>query len=61
MTPEQIIRLRKRLGVTQVELAEMIGAQRSSIARWETGRHTPRGGYLKTLKELEAKQKKKQK
>ena len=61
MRPEQIIKLRELLGMTQERLAEEIGAQRSTVARWENGKHEPRGGYLKALKKLEAKAKKKHK
>jgi len=53
MTPRQIINLRKALGLTQQRLADLIGAQRPTISRWETGEHPPRGGYLKALMELQ--------
>jgi DNA-binding transcriptional regulator YiaG len=61
MTPKQIIKLRKDLGVTQEQLAKMIGAFRETVARWETGQNKPRGANLKALKELQVKVKKKQK
>jgi DNA-binding transcriptional regulator YiaG len=58
MKPIEIKRLRKRLDLTQQQLAEMIGAQRHSVTRWELGVHQPRGANLKALKELIAKSKK---
>lgn len=61
MTPHQIGQLRKALGLTQQQLADTIGARRYTVSRWETGEHTPRGGYLKALMELEKKAKKKPK
>lgn len=59
MTPQRVVKLRKALGLTQEQLAEQIGAQRSTVARWELGTHEPRGGYLKSLIELEKKAKNK--
>ena len=59
MKAEEIIRLRKKLGITQRKLADMLGSTPATVARWETGKHQPRGGYLKALKELEAKATKK--
>ena len=59
MTPRQISQLRKALGLTQQQLADMIGAQRHTVTRWELGMHQPRGANLKALKELIAKSKKK--
>jgi transcriptional regulator with XRE-family HTH domain len=53
MTGKQIVALRKKLGITQRQLAEEIASTPATVARWETGQHTPRGGYLKALLELE--------
>jgi DNA-binding transcriptional regulator YiaG len=55
MTPKQILKLRKDLGLTQQQLAERIGAARESVARWETGVHPPQGANLKALREMAAK------
>jgi DNA-binding transcriptional regulator YiaG len=52
MTPKQIRIIRDALGLTQQQLAEMIGAQRPTVARWETGVNRPQGANLKVLKEL---------
>jgi len=59
MTPRQIINLRKALGLTQQQLANQLAANRPTVARWEAGRHQPRGGYLKALRELQKKAKRK--
>jgi transcriptional regulator with XRE-family HTH domain len=37
LTPSQIRRGRKQLGLSQGELAEKIGAAEGTISRWETG------------------------
>jgi DNA-binding transcriptional regulator YiaG len=60
MTPQRIIKIRKVLGLTQEQLALQVGAQRSTVARWELGNHEPRGANLKLLLELEAKVKKRE-
>ena len=59
MKPNQIVKLRQALGLTQRQLAEQLGAQQPTVARWETGRNQPRGANLKLLLELEKKQQKK--
>ena len=61
MSPNQIIRIRKALGLTQQQLADRIPANRVTVARWETGVHEPEGAYLKALTLLEAQAKKKKK
>jgi len=57
MSPKQIVAIRKTLKLTQAKLAEKIGAQRPTVARWETGRNMPKGAYLKALEALAAKSK----
>jgi DNA-binding transcriptional regulator YiaG len=58
MRPIEIHRLRKRLKITQQQLADRIGAQRVTVARWEMGLNQPKGANLKLLKELIVKSKK---
>jgi DNA-binding transcriptional regulator YiaG len=41
--------------------AEMIGAFRETVARWEAGQNKPRGANLKALRELQKKAKAKSK
>jgi repressor LexA len=58
MKPSEIMKLRKRFGLTQGELAERIGASRETVSRWESGKHPPEGANLKALRDL-AKRKRK--
>jgi DNA-binding transcriptional regulator YiaG len=53
MTPREILTLRKTLKMTQQQLADRIGAQRHTVARWELGENEPRGANLKALQELQ--------
>jgi DNA-binding transcriptional regulator YiaG len=53
MSPKEILVLRKALSITQQQLADRIGAQRHTIARWELGQNQPRGANLKGLRELQ--------
>jgi DNA-binding transcriptional regulator YiaG len=43
LTPEAIRRLRTRLGVTQAQLAALLGVTGPAIAQWESGSSKPRG------------------
>jgi DNA-binding transcriptional regulator YiaG len=58
MTPKRVVKLRQALGLTQQQLADRIGAQQPTVARWESGKNQPRGANLKALLELEKKLKK---
>jgi DNA-binding transcriptional regulator YiaG len=59
MTPRQITQLRRALRLTQQQLADQLAANRPTVARWEAGKHQPRGGYLRALRELQKKAKQK--
>jgi DNA-binding transcriptional regulator YiaG len=61
MSPNQVRKLREALKLTQQQLADLIGAQRHTVARWETGVNEPRGANLKALRELAEKAKRKRK
>jgi type I restriction enzyme M protein len=61
MSPKQIRAIRTSLHLTQQQLADRIGAQRHTVARWETGVNEPKGAYLKALQELANKTKAKPK
>ena len=61
MIPREILAIRKALGMTQQQLAEQIGAQRHTVARWELGENEPRGANLKALKGLQERIKKRRK
>ena len=41
MAGQEIKKLRKRLGMTQQELADKIGVDRVTVARWETEQKKP--------------------
>ena len=43
---EKLIRLRKREGLSQEALAEMLGISRQAVSRWEQGTALPDGGKL---------------
>ncbi len=49
--------IRNAAGVSQREVADELGINRVSVARWEIGTRTPRGGlrlrYIELLDELE--------
>jgi DNA-binding XRE family transcriptional regulator len=47
----QIARLRIMRGLTQKELAEMVGTKQPSIARLESGKDTPTLGLLRRVAE----------
>lgn len=45
--------LRRRLGLSQRELAERIDATERTVGRWEKGETTPQGYHLRAMKRLE--------
>ena len=47
MTGIQNFRIKK--GLTQEELADIVGVDRSSVAKWETGKSAPRAAMLPKL------------
>ena len=49
---EQIKTLRKKRRWTQIELADWLGIQQSTVSRWERGTTRPTGVYLTLLKPL---------
>lgn len=42
MNMEKLVQIRKKLGLTQQELADKSGYSRNSIVNWETGKRAPR-------------------
>lgn len=50
--PELARLIRARAGLTQTEMATLIGVDRSAISRWEAGRRTPRAEALTRYAEL---------
>lgn len=54
MTGKDVQRLRKRLGLTQAELAQRIGVTRVSVWRWEAETHGIRESAARLLLTLVA-------
>ena len=52
ITGEEIKELRKKLGLTQEELARLLGVGFSTVNRWENNKATPTGQSLVTLNKL---------
>jgi putative transcriptional regulator len=44
--PEQIVRARKRLNMSQAKLASVIAISKATLQSWEQGRRQPRGPAL---------------
>jgi putative transcriptional regulator len=53
MNAEEIKALRYRLGLSQTDFAEKVGANQSSVSRWETGEDKPVGTAIKVMQMLE--------
>lgn len=51
---KRIIRLRKRLHLSQAELAEMVGVNMFSVSHWELGKNIPRQAQQDKLAEIRA-------
>ena len=49
---EKITALRKKKGITQEQLAEMLGVTRQTISKWELDQSTPDLNYISRLSEL---------
>ena len=47
-----VARLRSRLGLNQEKFAEKLGVSVSSVVKWETDWHKPRGLSLRALERL---------
>lgn len=52
MTPEEIQKIRKDLGVSQEKFAQLLGTTVVSVNRWESGKVKPSRLYIKEIKEL---------
>lgn len=53
MTGKQIKRIRLKLGLTQVQLAEKVGVSRNTVVRWESGAMGVRESAARLLKTIE--------
>ncbi|MEH0587396.1 helix-turn-helix transcriptional regulator [Streptomyces sp. B21-106] len=45
-SPDERRGLREKAGLSQQELADVVGATRQAVGHWETGARTPRGELL---------------
>jgi DNA-binding transcriptional regulator YiaG len=50
--PDERRRIREALGITQRELAEVLGVERATYTRWELGSRTPRGTDAERYRQL---------
>lgn len=48
----QIRSLRKKVGISQKELATLVGVNRATVSMWEGGKFTPKGEKVKQLASL---------
>ena len=46
---ESVRDLRRRLGVTQDQLARRLGVRQQTVSEWETGLYSPRGASVTLL------------
>jgi DNA-binding transcriptional regulator YiaG len=46
---QRVHALRRRLGLTQQQLADEMGTRQQTISEWETGMYRPRGASAKLL------------
>ena len=52
MSASEVKRIRKRLGLTQCQLADRLGVTQAAIAMWETGTRVARGPAVKMLEAM---------
>ncbi len=53
MQPKQVTALRKKLGLTQAELARRLGVNRAAVCQWEHGKQKPLELAVKFMELLE--------
>ena len=49
---ESVRDLRRRLGMTQSDLAEELGVRQQTVSEWETGVYRPRGASARMLRHV---------
>ena len=52
MKSEEILQLRKKMGLSIRAFADKIGVNKATIVNWEQGRHVPKGLSLKVLERM---------
>lgn len=51
-TPSTLKGIRAKLGVTQQEMAQLLGVSGNAVWQWEAGRAKPRAGHLAQMRKL---------
>lgn len=54
VSAEDVLRIRRRLGVSQAVLGVLLGVKRMSVAAWEQGKRRPHGPARRLLELLDA-------
>ncbi len=57
MTAKEVRAIRRKMGLTQQELADRVGVARNTVARWEMGAMGVRESAARLLKRLAAESK----
>jgi DNA-binding transcriptional regulator YiaG len=52
---DEVLALRKALGLNQTEFAEKLGVNQTAVSHWETGHRKPSGPACVLMEQLEAK------
>ncbi len=52
MTADEVQELRRRLGLTQEQMAHELGVSWTTVSRWENGHFRPSGLALQALRKL---------
>ena len=50
----QVAEIRERMGLSQTDLAELVGVTQPAVAAWEAGRRRPTGAAGETLERIAA-------
>jgi len=50
--PEVVRQMRAALGITQAQMAQLLGASQLSVSRWESGKARPRAAQLARIDDL---------
>lgn len=53
MRPNEVLAIRRRLGLTQIEFARAVGVSRVTVVCWETGRHGVRESAARLMRLLD--------
>jgi DNA-binding XRE family transcriptional regulator len=51
-TKDKVLELRRALGLTQKEFAEILGCRQQTVSEWEVGLYVPANAYGKLLEQI---------